>query len=225
MGEGTDAHRVSLAEFRIARVPITNAQYALFIEASGHETPNGWNGRRPPRSRESHPVIGVGFQDALAYCSWLAEATGKSITLPSEAEWEKAARGSEDARAYPWGDVFDALRCNVDESGFGRTTPVGIFLNGASPYGCLDMAGNVWEWTRSLWGKDIQASDFGYPYDPTDSTREALDAEDDVRRVVRGGSWLDRRDDARCASRDWLPPDARHDFLSFRVVLRVSPVT
>ncbi|NCA69346.1 MAG: NACHT domain-containing protein [Sphingobacteriia bacterium] len=224
MGEGADAHRVSLAEFRIARVPITNAQYSLFIESSGHETPRDWNGRRPPRNRGSHPVTGVRFQDALAYCRWLAEATGKSITLPSEAEWEKAARGSEDARDYPWGDVFDALKCNVWESRFDGATPVGIFLNGASPYGCLDMAGNVWEWTRSLWGKGFQTPDFGYPYDPADSAREALDAGGDVYRVVRGGSWSDHLVLVRCASRygDFL--DHRGFDLGFRVVLRASHV-
>ena len=85
----------------------------------------------------------MSWQDALAYCRWLAAVTGKAVTLPSEAEWEKAARGASDARAYPWGDAFDAARCNAAESGFGDTTPVGIFASGASPYGCLDMAGTI----------------------------------------------------------------------------------
>lgn len=166
MGEPHEAHRVALPEFAISRVPITNAQYQLFVQASGHEPPRGWTGQRPPRGKESHPVVGVSWHDALAYCEWLGKVTGKPITLPSEAEWEKAARGAENARAHPWGDDFDRTRCNTEELGFGDTTPVGIFLNGKSPYGCLDMAGNVWEWTRSLWGRKNHPPEFEYPYQP-----------------------------------------------------------
>jgi formylglycine-generating enzyme required for sulfatase activity/energy-coupling factor transporter ATP-binding protein EcfA2 len=221
MGEGDEAHRVHLESYAIARVPITNAQYQLFVQASGHSPPGGWNGPRPPRGTESHPVVTIDFGDTLAYCRWLSEVTGKPITLPSEAEWEKAARGGADERAYPWGEIFDAARCNVSESGFGGTTPVGIFLDGASPYGCLDMAGNVWEWTRSLWGKP----DFGYPYDPADAKCEALDAGDDMIRVVRGGSWSDHRVSARCACRVGPRPGYRLAYQGFRVVLRSAPVS
>ena len=89
--------------------------------------------------------------DAMAYCSWLGQVTGKTITLPSEAEWEKAARGEPDQREYPWGDRFEATRCNSRDLGLSSTTPVGIFPKGASPYGCLDLSGKVWEWTRNLW--------------------------------------------------------------------------
>ncbi len=222
MGGVPEGHRVPLPEFAIARVPITNAQYHLFIQASGHPPPESWNGKRPPRGREAHPVVEVSWRDALAYCRWLSAATGKPITLPSEAEWEKAARGSEDARVYPWGDEFDASRCNVGESGFGGTTPVGIFANGASPYGCLDMAGNVWEWTRSLWGADLTKPEFDYPFDPYDAARENLDAGDDVLRVVRGGAWDDHRVIARCAYRLRSRPGPRLDSLGFRLVL--SPI-
>jgi formylglycine-generating enzyme required for sulfatase activity len=155
MGEPDEAHRVLVPDYAISRVSITNAQYQFFMQATDHEPPKNWIGKRTPRSREIHPVVNVSWNDALAYCRWLSEVTGKPITLPSEAEWEKAARGAQDARAYPWGDAFDAARCNVHESGFGDTTPVGIFLNGASPYGCLDMVGNVWDWTRSLCGKRL----------------------------------------------------------------------
>ena len=215
MGEPKEAHRVALAEFYISRVPITNAQYELFVKATGHEPPKHWNGKRVPRGKEIHPVVYVSWHDALKYCQWLTEATGKNITLPSEAEWEKAARGANDALIFPWGNEFDAKRCNVNESGFGGTTPVGIFPNGASPYGCLDMAGNVWEWTRSLY-------DFGYPYLPNDPKREDLRAGDEIRRVVRGGSWFSNRDYARCAVRVRNRPDYRDFDLGFRVVLLCS---
>ena len=224
MGEPREAHRVLLPDYVISRVPISNAQYELFVQATDHEPPENWNGKRAPRGKEMHPVVEVSWHEALAYCRWLSQVTGKPITLPSEAEWEKAARGADDAREYPWSGPFDAARCNVSESGFDGTTPVGIFRNGASPYGCLDMAGNVWEWTRSLWSKDWQKPDFAYPYEPDDQKREDLEAGDDVRRVVRGGSWDFDRGDARCACRYGFPPGGRFDGLGFRVVVRSAPV-
>ena len=212
MGEAQEAHRVLVEDYAISRVPITNAQYQLFVQATQQHLPKSWNGKRAPRGKEIHPVVDVGWHDALAYCLWLSEVIGKVITLPSEAEWEKAARGHEDARTFPWGNTFDAVRCNVDGA-FGGTTPVGIFLNGASPYGCLDMAGNVWEWTRSHYAP--------YPYQANDG-RENLEGSD--ARVVRGGSWDLYHDGARCACRDWNLPDLRLSNFGFRVVLRSPPV-
>ena len=201
-------HRVYLPTYAIARVPITNAQYRLFVEATDHQPPKHWPDGRIPKDLESHPVVEVTWHDAIAYCQWLSQVTGKTITLPSEAEWEKAARGDKDRRAYPWGDTFDRLRCNTSELGIGATTPVGIFPDGVSPYGVLDMSGNVWEWTRSVYAD--------YPYQPDDG-REALVG--DGRRVVRGGSFLDPRLNARAAARGNLAPDSRLDVDGFRVVL------
>lgn len=154
-------------------------------------------------------MVNVSWHDALAYCAWLSQVTGRHIILPSEAEWEKAARGDRDKRQYPWGDKFEATRCNSDALGLGGTTPVGIFPKGASPWGCLDMAGNVWEWTRSLWGKELSEPEFGYPYDPTDG-REDLKAPDDVYRVLRGGAFCYNQYNVRCAVRDLNVPHARH---------------
>jgi formylglycine-generating enzyme required for sulfatase activity len=212
--DGKPVHRVYLDRFQIARVPISNAQYHLFVEATSHTPPGHWEDGRPLRGLESHPVVGVSWHDAMAYCRWLSEATGKPITLPSEAQWEKAARGDKDRRGYPWGDEWDETRCNTSELDLGDTTPVGIFPEGASPYGCLDMAGNVWEWTGSHYKE--------YPYDRADG-RENLEAGDDVSRVLRGGSWLDYRIYARCAYRDGLIPDGRWDYYGFRFV--VSPIS
>jgi formylglycine-generating enzyme required for sulfatase activity len=166
----------------------------------------------------------VSCYDALVYCHWLSEATGRTIALPSEAQWEKAARGANSARIafwldYPWGDRFDVAKCNTEESGFGGTTPVGIFAQGASPYGCLNMAGNVREWTRSLWGTDLFNPEFDYPYDPADAARENLKAASEVHRVVRGGSWYLTRDHARCAARLRFLPDFPKPDLGFRVIL------
>lgn len=220
--DGKPVHRVHLERFQIARVPITNIQYQFFVEATGYSVPEHWEDGRPPRGLESHPVVNVSWHDAIVYCRWLSEVTGKPITLPSEAQWEKAARGDQDKREYPWGDEWDETRCNTYELSLGDTTPVGVFPEGVSSYGCLDMAGNVWEWTRSLWGEDWKRPSFNYPYSPTDG-RENLEAGDEVLRVLRGGSFLDLRLDARCAFRLRGLPDGRVGYLGFRVV--VSPIS
>jgi formylglycine-generating enzyme required for sulfatase activity len=207
-----------LPDYHLAKTPVTNAQYAAFVEATDHRQPKHWKDRKPPSGKEDHPVVYVSWHDAVAYCRWLAEVTGRPYRLPSEAEWEKGARGT-DGRIWPWGNQWDAERCNTWEGGK-RTTPVGAYPEGASPYGLLDMAGNVWEWTRSLWGEDWQEPSFKYPYDPDDG-REDLEAPDTVRRVLRGGSWHNDRDSARCVERNWRLPDYSHNYLGFRLV---SPV-
>ena len=213
------------------------------------------------RGRDNEPVVMVNWHDALRFCAWLTEAwaqhlpPGWGVSLPSEAEWEKAARGGEQVparpmpfaladavpalqaclaapgmanplprRAYPWGDDFDPDRANAQHL-VGEPSAVGAFAGESSPVGAEDLAGNVWEWTRSLWGKDWAKPDFGYPYRVDDARREDASAKDDVLRVVRGGSWLDHADGARCAVRYGLTPGRRLDFLGFRVVLRSSPVS
>ena len=128
-------------------------------------------------------------------------------------------RGDKDQREYPWGDDWSELKCNSSELGLGGTSPVGFFTSGASPYGCLDMVGNVWEWTSSLWGKD--ELEFKYPYKPGDA-RENLSASNDVRRVLRGCSWDDLRVDARCAYRFGNIPDYWYFTSGFRVVVSLA---
>ena len=207
-------HRIYLEQFQIARVPITNAQYLIFVEATDHERPEHWEDGKPPRGIASHPVVNVTWHDAMAYCAWLSQVTGKLIMLPSEAQWEKAARGGGDQREYPWGDEWDETKCNCYELGLEGTSPVGIFPEGASPYGCLDMAGNVWEWVRSI--------SANYPYNPSDG-RENLEADDNMLRVLRGGSFFDNRSRVRCAYRGSIPPGDRSGYIGFRLV--VSPVS
>jgi formylglycine-generating enzyme required for sulfatase activity len=205
-------HTIDLPEFYIGKYPVTNAQYAAFVKSTDHRVPDHWKGGEIPSGKEDHPVVYASWYDVIAFCKWLSEETDKNFSLPSEAEWEKAARGV-DGRIYPWGDKSPtADLCNFSEN-VGDTTPVGKYSpKGDSPYGCVDMAGNVWECTRSPYYKD-------YSYDPGDG-REDLEA--DGSRVLRGGSFGSPVDAVRCASRLWYPP-LRYRSYGFRLV--ASPFT
>jgi formylglycine-generating enzyme required for sulfatase activity len=130
------ARRVELDAFLIDRVPVTNRRYERFVAATGYEPPPAWNGGSPPDALLDHPVVTVNRADASAYAAWAG------MRLPSEAEWEKAARG-EDGRLYPWGDALDETACCWNQP---STSPVGRFPGGSSPYGVWDVAGNVYEW-------------------------------------------------------------------------------
>jgi formylglycine-generating enzyme required for sulfatase activity len=199
-------HSLYLPDYHIARTPVTNAQYLAFVQATGHRQPRYWPGGKPPARKENHPVVLVSWEDAVAYCNWLAQKTGKAYRLPSEAEWEKAARGT-DGRIYPWGDEWDYSRCNTLEDGPSYTTPVGHYSpRGDSPYGCADMAGNVREWCHTLRKP--------YPYDPRDG-REDPGAEGS--RVMRGGAFSDGQWFVRCAWRNGKPSGDENGNLGFRV--------
>jgi formylglycine-generating enzyme required for sulfatase activity len=147
----------------------------------------------------------------MAYAAWLSAQTGGDYRLPSEAEWEKAACGT-DGRRYPWGnEPPDAERANFNRQ-VGRTTPVGSFPAGASPYGALDMAGNVWEWTRSAYctdGGNCNNTSFSYPYNPTDG-RESSDNASQKYFTLRSGSWYNSSAQMRCGARVRIPPDYRN---------------
>jgi formylglycine-generating enzyme required for sulfatase activity len=217
--EETPQHEVSLPAYAIGKFPITNAQYAEFIKREKHyEAPKkvGWFLREPPADKLDHPVVGVSWDDALAYCRWLSQQTGRIYRLPSEAEWEKAARGTE-GRLYPWGSEWAAGRCNA---GSDETTPVTHYPAGVSPYGCYDMAGNVQEWTSTLWGSDPKLSAFPYPY-RADDGREDVAASQHlhrVYRVYRGGSFRDDPSKLRCSVRGCSTPDSKIRWRGFRVV-------
>jgi serine/threonine protein kinase len=213
-------HTLYLPDYHLAKTLVTNAQYAAFVQDTGHNQPEHWTQGKPPGGKEDHPVVNVSWYDGIVYCRWLSEVTGKPYRLPSEAEWEKGARGS-DGRIYPWGNQWDAERCNADKGLQGDTTPVGAYPKGASPYGLLDMAGNVWEWTRSLWGEDTEKSDFKYPYNPEDG-RENLRASNDVLRVLRSGAFDFSVRRARCAYRGWSYPNLFGWSYGFRVMMLPS---
>ena len=180
-------HTLILPDFRIGKYPVTNGQYAAFVAATGHAAPAHWRGNQPPPELRNHPVVYVSWYDAVDYCTWLSQALGREMRLPTEAEWERATRDT-DGRIYPWGNDFDAGRCNMADTGIGGTSPVGIFPTGNAVCGASDMAGNVWEWTSSLWGTGVGKPEFGYKYDAADG-RENQGASDTVLRVLRGGSF------------------------------------
>jgi len=199
-------HEVDLPTFEIGKYPVTNREYQAFVREAGYRPPEGWDGDEYPPGKGDHPVVNVSWRDAAAYCRWLSERTGRSFRLPTEAEWEKAARGT-DGRQYPWGDEFDPAKCNTREGGPGGTTPVGQYPEGASPYGALDMAGNVWEWCSSLYKP--------YPYDPGDGRENP---EVNGSRVLRGGSWDFLQWLARVRVRSRHYPDFSLNNFGFRVV-------
>ena len=202
-------------DFYMARFTVTNQQYTLTVRETGAPVIMS-------KGRAGHPVVNVSWYDAQKYIEWLnrkyqAELPkGCRFCLPSEAEWEKAARGA-DGNEYPWGDTFDKNKCNTDEGGKKDTTPVGAYSpQGDSPFGCADMAGNVWEWTRSLWGKDSSSPSFEYPY-RFDDKREDEKADTSIYRLLRGGSFYRSRLFARCAFRGRYDPYNANFDHGFRV--------
>ena len=206
---------VDLSTFHIGRYEVTGAQLGAFVEATGRAVDD-----RALRTPPDHPAAFVSWPDALAYARWLDTALrawpetpprlatllrdGWQVGLPTEAEWEKAARGT-DGRIYPWGNEPRPDRANY---GGRSTTPVGSFECPECPLGLSDMAGNVWEWTRSPYQP--------YPYDATDD-REDLEA--DALWVMRGGSFGDPERNLRAANRGGADPGARRPFIGFRVVI------
>jgi len=205
--------QVTLPGFAITRTVITNRQYRAFTRATGHRVPDvdratwrgyrlihpwsrtrkfAWSGSAPPKARLDHPVVMVSFDDAGAYAAWLTRMTNWRWRLPSEAEWEKAARGP-DGRRFPWGDTFDAGKLNSHDAGPFDTVPVGRYRDGASVYGLLDAAGQVFEWTAT-------ASRPG-------------------RYIVKGGSWDDKGCGiCRPAARHSRPQAIKHILVGFRLV-------
>lgn len=258
MRDASPQHRVEMGAFALGKYPVTNAEFAEFINARGYETERYWTAmgwkwlhgrlgqelapgfwREPRLNQARYPVVGVSWYEAAAFCNWLNETskagdretgrqedrepgkqgnweTGKLVKfrLPSEAEWEYAARGQNNARNFPWGDRFERGRANTAEAGFGGTTPVSHFPAGVSPFGVWDMAGNVFEWTLSKWGNNWQELQYPYPYR---AQSDGEDIEGSGARVMRGGSWFNPSQEAVCAYRSRYLAGSRGSNIGFRV--------
>lgn len=199
-------HEVILPEFYIDRYEISNRQYEEFVRSTGHRVPSEprfpayyqWEERHAPKGQEDYPISYVDYEDASAYCLW------RGKRLPTEAEWEKAARGT-DGRKWPWGNQFDSKKCNTDDSHLNWTVPVGSLPEGSSPYGVMNMCGNIAEWTSS-WYK---------PYPGNSLKRDAFG---ELFKVVRGGAWsLPAHPFSRTSHRSYaVKPDKRHRSIGFR---------
>ncbi len=209
--------------YRISRYPVTNAQYEAFVKDGGYTekwracwTDAGWawKGEREGPNNElpadyllpNHPRVNVSWYEAYAFSRWLSAKLGYAVRLPTEAEWEKAARGP-DGRRYPWGDAFDASRCNMEETGIGQTSAVGMFPLADGPWGAdspLDMSGNVWEWCLTKWRDNY-------------SIEEDNNPEGDMLRVLRGGAFHHDEWYARCACRFGFHPLGVNGSPGFRV--------
>jgi formylglycine-generating enzyme required for sulfatase activity len=200
-------HKVNLSEYFIGKYPVTNREYQAFVKDAKYKAPKGWNGDQFPQNKAEHPVVNVSWHDAVAYCAWLSKKTGKTYRLPTEAEWEKAARGT-DGRKYPWGNKPEPNRDllnyndNVED-----TTEVGSYEDGRSPYDVYDMAGNVLEWVHDWHGETY------YQKSPP---KNPLGPNSGKYRVLRGGSWYDGNDFARSAFRGYVTPDVIYYNFGFR---------
>lgn len=216
----TPAHEVDLPAYRIGKYPVTNRQYAEFIRQSklAVNLDAGWIGQNPPPDAMECPVAGVTWYEAVEYCAWLSEKTGRQYALPSEAQWEKAARGQK-GTLYPWGEEWQADRCN---SQLGRITAVNAYPE-QGPYGCFDLVGNVREWTLSLWGDRRSEPDPRFAYPWTDDERNDPRANSLIRRIYRGGA-AEKPSEMTCTTRGAFapdksgPPGKRH---GLRVVMQV----
>jgi toxoflavin biosynthesis protein ToxD len=200
-------HTVHVAAFRIAKYLVTNGEYLAYVlHDPTAERPTAWAHGVYPIGADNQPVYSVSPDAADAYASWLAARTGRAFRLPTEAEWEYAATGG-DGRQYPWGDVWNVHRANTAEAGPLTTTPVGLYVEGYSPFGVADMAGNVEEYV---------ADDYRPYPGATVIHDDLIDTHGATYRIARGGSYARHGDLARCARRHgWYPSD--HFAMGFRL--------
>jgi len=214
-------HRLGVRGFYIGKYPVTNAQYSVFVQATGHNVPEHWKNRNMPEGKNNHPVVSVTWNDAIAFSKWLrGETNGKKFHLPSEAEWEYAARGGPLSKGYIFAGSSDPHSVAwFDKNSGGATHPVG----GKRPneLDVYDMSGNVWEWTRSLWGKAWGEPEFKYPYNPQDG-REALRQDPTIQQVLRGGAFDAESRYVRCANRHRESQGFGSLKIGFRVVVSSS---
>ena len=213
-------HTLELLAYRLGIYPVTNAEFAHFIWQTGRVAAKEllWEGNQPPPDQLHHPVMGVTWLEALAYCQWLSQETERHYSLPNEAQWEKAARGT-DGRLYPWGNEWQPDRCNDDPN---LVTAVNTYPP-QTPYGCCDMVGNVREWTTTLWGDAAREPDGRYRNPWQADIRDNLQAPNTTRRIFRGGRG-NSPIDYRCSKRGSYLPDRsgpranRHGFRVMQII-------
>lgn len=210
-------HIESTKAYRIMKTAVTQAEYAIFIQETAYPAPYAsrqtwksyrlahpyshvlpyiWHENRPPKGKENHPVVLVNMGDIQAYAAWLTQKRGVHVHLPTEKQWEKAMRGT-DGRLYPWGNNYNSRLLNNHDLGHFGTTSVGSFTKGASPYGVLDGAGQVFEWTQSPWPGD-------------------------ANYTVKGGSWDDHGGVCRPAAHHGRPAYLKHILIGFRLVVQAN---
>lgn len=203
-------HMVKLDSFAMSRYLVTNYEYSLYLQDTGNAPPQYWDGGSFPKNQGDHPVVSVSWTDAVAYCKWLSARTGKLYRLPTEVEWEYAAKGP-DQRIWPWGDDWALTKCNTREAKLGTTTAVGSYSPiGDSSFGISDLIGNVWEWCASLYTR--------YPYTPENETDTDYVSSE---RVLRGGSYLTEKEFASCTYRSRYLSRGKRADIGFRVVLTI----
>jgi hypothetical protein len=206
--EGTE-QTFELPAFLIAKYPVSNAQYRLFLEDAGYQnqawwTTEGWRAKEKDKWIEprywhdqdfngaEQPVVGISWYESIAFCSWLSARSGDEIMLPSEQQWQRAAQG-DDGRSYPWGNDFDKTKANTVDSAIGKTTVVTAYPNGVSPYGLMDMVGNAYEWCQTSYR--LQSSS----------------------KIMRGGCFEHRSSAASCFFRGYSNPAYAHSYYGFRI--------
>ena len=211
-------HRVRVSPFWLGETPVTNAQYEVFVREAGYQQPESWRDSR--YSGRAQPMVGVSWDDAMAFCAWLSERSGVNVRLPTEAEWEFAARGT-DGRLYPWGNEEpDETRANYApafQPNVGQPTPVGSYPAGRGPFGTLDQAGNVFEWCYDIYNGGVYGSRTGTVVDPAGPEGAQTRA---IARAIRGGSWSVVADFLHAAYRHRIEPEYRGGNLGFRVCAR-----
>lgn len=200
--------RVIVKDFSIAETEVTNSQYAEFIKETGRPAPPGWKESEFPKGTENFPVTNVTWQDAAAFCKWMEKKIGLPVRLPTEAEWELAARGSNSFK-YPWGNEWKKDAANSKETG-GKISAVKSFSLNRSPFGAFDMAGNVWEWTQDKVSKNEEVTD--------EAVKEALE-KGQVLRVVKGGSAQTPAAQISAQARYEIPENTKVPSVGFRYIV------
>jgi sulfatase modifying factor 1 len=197
-------HRVWVDAFALGAWQVTNAEYARFLESAGQPPPPFWN--EPEFEDPEQPVVGVSWLDAVSYCEWLSGTTGLRSRLPTEAEWECAARGGAEGKRYPWGDEPPESRPEYHSLWLRGPEPVA--RRAPNAFGLYDLCENVHEWCSDWYGAD---------YYRDSPERNPRGPEAGTRRVSRGGSWRHRIKISRCAARSSIPPELRYADYGFRV--------